>query len=335
VFSPQRGAHAMVFGATLRQQWYRDTTSAQQTRESRFIPGVFAQDEWALGGPFTLLGGLRVDHHRLHGVIASPRLAVKWTPDPHTTVRLGVATGFRVVSLFSEDHAALTGARNVRIAERLNPERSATLTAGLSRVVDVRGIEDAMTLDLDAFVTRFSNRIVGDFDADPDQIIYRNLRGYAMTRGVSAAAGYSTLRSPFAGSVGLTVQDVFLSERGARRAVPFAPKVQAVFTLGYRVASIGLSIDWTGRVQGDAALPRFAGLPSRSPWFTEQHLQFAERIRRGSDVYVAVKNLFDYVQRDPIIDPQHPFGADFDTARVFGPLQGRRVMVGVRSILGR
>ncbi len=335
LLSPQLGAHALVVGATMRQQWYRDTTSAQQTNEVRFIPGVFAQDEWALRPAFTLLGGLRVDHHQLHGVIASPRLALKWAPDPHTTVRVSAATGFRVVSLFSEDHAALTGARRVTIAERLNPERSATVTAGLNRVVDVRGVEDALTLDVDAFLTRFSNRIVGDFDTDPNQIIYRNLRGYAMTRGVSLAVGYSTLRSPFFGSVGLTAQDVFIRERGIRRALPFAPTMQGVFTLGYRIAPLGLSVDWTGRVQGPASLPRFAGLPSRSTWFTEQHLQFAERVGRSSEIYVGVKNLFNYVQRDPIIDPQHPFGDDFDTARVFGPLQGRRVLLGMRSTVSR
>ncbi len=335
VLSPQLGAHALVFGTTMRQQWYRDTTSAQQTNEVRFIPGVFAQDEWAWRETLTLLGGIRVDHHRLHGVIASPRLSAKWAPDPHTTVRISAATGFRVVSLFSEDHAALTGARSVTIAERLDPERSATVTVGLNRVVDVRGIEDALTLDVDAFLTRFSNRIVGDFDTDPNQIIYRNLQGYAMTRGVSLAAGYSTLRSPFFGSVGLTAQDVFIRERGVRRALPFAPTLQGVFTLGYRIAPLGLSIDWTGRVQGPAALPRFAGLSSRSTWFTEQHLQFAERIGRGSEIYVGVKNLFNYVQRNPIIDPQHPFGDDFDTARVFGPLQGRRVLLGMRSTVSR
>ena len=282
VLSPQLGSHAMLFGATLRQQWYHDTTSAQQTNEARFIPGVFVQDEWAPGQSVTLLAGLRADHHQLHGAIVSPRLAVKWAPDPHTTIRVSAATGFRVVSLFSEDHAALTGARRVTIAERLNPERSGTLTFGFNRVMDVRGVEDALTFDVDAFLTRFGNRIVGDFDTDPNQIIYRNLQGHAMTRGVSLAAGYSTLRSPLTGSLGLTLQDVYISERGVRRALPFAPTVQGVFSLGYRVERLGLSVDWTGRIQGPAALPRIAGLSSRSTWFTEQHLQFTQRVGRGA-----------------------------------------------------
>ena len=336
VWSPQLGAHSLLLGATLRQQRYRDSTTAQQTDDSRFIPGVFAQDELPLGDRTTLLGGLRLDHHAVHGVIPSPRLAIKWTPRHHTTLRLNAATGFRVVNLFTEDHAALTGARQVRIAESLNPERSATVTASLHRSFEVAGVDDALTLDADAFVTRFSNRIVGDFDRDPNLILYENLRGRAETRGVSLAVGYATQRQPLFANLGVTVQDAFLVEDGARRDLVFTPRVQSVFTLGYRFDGLGgLTLDWTGRVQGPTPLPAFDGLASRSPWFTEQHLQGTMQIGSGPTAFVAVKNLFNYVQRDAIIDPGNPFGDAFDTARVYGPLQGRRLMVGVRQSVGR
>jgi outer membrane receptor for ferrienterochelin and colicins len=192
-----------------------------------------------------------------------------------------------------------------------------------------------MTLDVDLYHTSFTNRILGDFDSDPNLIIYRNLRGVARTRGITLAMGYGTLRKPFTGSVALTVQDVSRTEDGVRRPVPFAPSQQAVFSLGYRIDRIGTTIDWTGRVQGPTALPLFDGLPGRSPWFTEQHMQFTHRMRNGPDVYVAVKNLFDFVQRDAIIDPFNPFGDRFDTARVYGPLQGRRLVVGLRQVAGR
>lgn len=336
VWSPQVGSHAMLFGATVRQQKYRDSTTAQRTSDSRFIPGVFAQDEFHLGETITLLGGLRVDHHRVHGVIPSPRLALKWAPAHGTVVRVNAATGFRVVSLFTEDHAALTGARQVRIAESLNPERSRTLTASVNQSFDVGGVHDAMTLDVDAFLTRFSNRIVGDFDSDPNLIIYANLRGYAETRGVSVALGYATQQMPLFANLGVTVQDAFLEDRGVRRGLVFAPRVQSVFTVGYRFDRLGgLTLDWTGRVQGPTPLPAFSGLASRSTWFTEQHVQGTLPLGHGPTVFVAIKNVFNYVQRDAIIDPGNPFGDAFDTARVYGPLQGRRVLLGLRQTVGR
>jgi outer membrane receptor for ferrienterochelin and colicins len=335
VWSPQVGRHAFMLGGTLRHQTYHDSTQATRTSDARFVPGVFAQDEISLGPSVALVGGLRLDRHRAHGVIPSPRVALKWTPDVHTTVRANAATGFRVVSLFTEDHAALTGARTVRIAEALQPERSGTVTLGVNRVFDVRGIEDAMTLDVDAFFTRFRNRIVGNFERDPDLIVYENLDGSAETRGVSVALGYATLRQPFFGNVGVTLQHASLTDAGRRRDLVFSPRVQTVFTIGYRIDQAQLTLDWTGRVQGPTPLPSFAGLPSVSPWFTEQHVQITRQLQRGSAIYVAVKNLFNYSQRDAIIDPGNPFGDRFDTARVFGPIQGRRVLVGVRQTVSR
>ena len=183
--------------------------------------------------------------------------------------------------------------------------------------------------------TRFSNRITGDFDTDPNLIIYQNLRGTAVTRGVSLALGYSTLRQPLFGNIGLTLQDVFIREDGVRRDIVFSPRVQSVFTLGYRFAKTGLTVDWTGRVQGPTPLPKFDGLASLSPWFTEQHVQLTKQLYHGPALYIALKNVFNYVQRDPIVDPGNPFGDRFDTARVFGPLQGRRVLFGVRQTVGR
>jgi outer membrane receptor for ferrienterochelin and colicins len=335
MWSPKAGAHQLGLGAAVRNQRYDDSTRFHATHDRRHIPGAFVQDEVALSDAVTLLAGIRVDHHAAHGYIPSPRLALKWTPDAHTTLRVNAATGFRVVSLFTEDHAALTGAREVRIEGRLNPERSINLTAGLNRIATVNGVDDAMTIDVDVFYTRFTNRILPDFGTDRSLIVYRNLEGYAETRGVSLAMGYATVMQPLAGNIGLTFQDAFVVNGGERTPIVFSPRVQGVFTLSYRLPRATGSIDWTGRVLGPIQLPHFDGLPSRSGWFTEQHLQATARMRPGVELYAAVKNVFDYVQRDAIIDPAHPFGNDFDTARVYAPLQGRRVLAGMRYTIGR
>ena len=150
--------------------------------DRRLIPGVFAQDELRFSNRVTLLGGMRADHHEEHGVIASPRAALKWDAFGHTAVRLNAGTGFRVVNLFAEDHAALTGARDVLIASELEPERSRSVTLNVNQVVEFG--PSPMMIDLDLFHTRFSNKIVPDYDADPNQIVYGNLEGHAVSRGI-------------------------------------------------------------------------------------------------------------------------------------------------------
>src|SRR5690606_16917153 len=88
------------------------------------LPGVFVQDEWRINDRHTLLAGYRYDYDRHHGNIHSPRLAYKFSPLQHHVIRGSFGTGYRVVNLFTEDHAALSGAREVVIREQLNPERS-------------------------------------------------------------------------------------------------------------------------------------------------------------------------------------------------------------------
>lgn len=68
--------------------------------------------------------GIRYDHHNIHGNIFTPRLSYKWAVNENNTFRFGVGNGFRVANVFSEDHSALSGARETVIAEDLKPEKS-------------------------------------------------------------------------------------------------------------------------------------------------------------------------------------------------------------------
>ena len=324
------GRHLLLGGLSARLRHYDDDTPATARADRRFVPGVFAQDEVDVGGGVTLLGGLRVDHHRDHGLVGAPRLAVKWAPDAETTVRLNAATGFRVVDLFTEDHAALTGARRVVVAEALRPERSYNVALGVNHHLHLAGEDDAIVLDLDAFFTHFTNKIRPDYDADPDLIVYRNLDGHARSRGVAASIALESPRRPYALYAGVTLQDVHAVDAAGRHRLPFVPRAQGTWTASWRVARPALTVDWSGRVVGPQALPLVPGRASRSPTFTEQSLQLTRPLRAGTDLFVVVRNLFGFRQPDPLVRPDDPFGRDFDTAHVYGPTQGRRLVVGVR-----
>ena len=156
-------------GATLRLESYDDQTPATPEPVRRAIPGLFVQDEWRLSEGWTLLGGGRVDRYGEHGAVFSPRLAARWEPLPRTTVRLNAGTGFRAVNIFTEDHAALTGAREVVIAEDLRPERSRSLALNVNQVLELG--RNPMMVDVDLFHTRFANRILPNYDLDPNQIV--------------------------------------------------------------------------------------------------------------------------------------------------------------------
>ena len=57
--------------------------------------------------------------------------------------------------------------------------------------------------------------------------------------------------------------------------------------------------------------------------------QIRRSFRWGS-VYLGAENLLNYKQNDPIIDPQNPFGNNFDATLVWGPIAGRAIYTGIR-----
>ncbi|MBL0044639.1 MAG: TonB-dependent receptor [Flavobacteriales bacterium] len=137
--------HDLLLGAAYRYTWYDDNTVATRDEASRTpLPGLFAQDEWAMTDAQKLLLGYRVDHDQEHGLVHSPRVASGRSLGASLCARAG--TGYRVVNLFTEDHAALTGAREVVIAEELQPERS--LNGTLNIVRKWPGVKHFFGLDL-------------------------------------------------------------------------------------------------------------------------------------------------------------------------------------------
>ncbi len=331
IWSAGGGGHDLLGGVSLRFQTYDDNTPATVERDERFTPGLFLQDEVEWTSRLTTLGGIRVDHHDDHGVILSPRLAVKWEPFGHTTVRLNAGTGFRVVNLFTEDHAALTGAREVVIESDLQPERSRSVTVNLNQVVEFG--PNPMMIDLDLFHTHFHNRITPDYDVDPNQIVYANLRGSAVSRGVSLSFNQNVDFDRILYSVGVTLQEVYLRDEGIREDQFHAPSVRGTFSATYNFERWPVTVDYTGTVTGPMRLPSYDepfARPDRSPTFSLHNLRAAWRGGTGLELYAAVNNVFDHVQPSALIDPANPFGDAFDTAYVYGPLRGRSLIFGIR-----
>lgn len=330
--------HDLLLGTSLRYQTYDDNTPATLAAERRFIPGVFVQDDFRAAEKLKLLGGMRLDHHAEHGLIFSPRASVKWEPFHHNTIRLNAGTGFRVVNLFTEDHSALTGAREVVIAEALQPERSYSAALNVNQELEFG--PSPMMIDLDVFYTHFTNKIVPDYEVDPNQIVYDNLRGYSVSRGVALALNQNVNFDRFLYTLGVSFQDVYSVEDGQREKELFAPTFTgtAGFTWAVPIPKPNLSLEYTGTLTGPMRLPEYEApfeRPDRSRTYSVHNVQSTLKLDGGLQVYGAVKNLFDFTQGSPLVDFRNPFGDAFDTAYVWGPIQGRRFLLGARFGLSR
>lgn len=338
------GKHDILAGIPFRYVYYDDNTVGTQLGDSTqrqnfpmhtFLPGIFVQDEFAVSEQLTVLGGLRYDRHNHHGNIFAPRLSFKYSPDKSNTFRLSTGNGFRVVNLFTEDHAALTGARAVVIKNELRPEQS--WNVNFNYATNIAHDNGYIGLDASAFYTYFTNKIVGDFITDPDSIIYDNLNGHAVSKGITLNTELAFTNS-LKIIAGVTLMDVYQVETGAleEERIPqlFAPKVSGTYAVSYTLDRIGLTFDLTGRFNGPMKLPvgppEIDFRPDESPWFTIMNFQVGRSFTNGFELYGGVKNIFNFFPENPLLEPENPFGKNFDTSYNYASIQGIKGFLGVR-----
>ncbi|PQL90873.1 TonB-dependent receptor plug domain-containing protein [Apibacter adventoris] len=344
--------HNILLGASFRFTHYDDNTPATASSDGLRndpaetpLPGAFIQDEWKINTQNKLLLGYRYDHDKNHGNIHSPRIAYKFSPNTNNTLRASFGTGFRVVNIFTEDHAALTGAREVIITHSLKPEKS--YNGNLNYVLKIPTSDLLMNFDVTGFYSYFTNKIVGDFDTNPKQIIYDNLDGHAISQGISLNADL-TFNFPLKLLAGITYMDVYLKEKDENyinRKVRqlHAPKWSGTFVATYTFPK-NVIIDFTGQWNGPMRLPIEPNdyRDENSPWFCIANIQVTKKFDNGIEVYGGLKNLFNFIPKNPLMRPFDPFdknvddpvnnpnGYTFDTSYNYASLQGIHGFLGLR-----
>lgn len=356
------GRHDILAGSALRHTFYDDNTPATAQNDSInfgnqpqkvLLPGVFIQDEISVSRKHILLGGLRYDYNSVHGNILTPRIAWKWKLNNLNSIRLNAGTGFRVVNIFTEDHAALTGARDVIIKNTLLPERSINANLNyLSRVLIRK--KQMLGVDFSVFYTRFRNRIIADYESDPNSIIYDNLSGYAVSRGLSCNFDYAPGKN-LKVIAGCTYMDVFTMEKGIKTNQILTEKFSATWSASYSIPKRHITLDYTGNLYSPMRLPLLGELDPRraySPWWSIQNLQLVYSKSKKIKLYGGVKNLLNWTpnkgnpfiiarSNDPfdkrvqynsnkqiIANSDNPYGLSFDPNYIYGPNQGRRLFLG-------
>jgi len=364
------GNHDLLLGSALRYTYYDDNTSAtasanditQNKADETWLPGVFAQDNISLNDKQKLLLGLRYDKHSEHGNIWTPRIAYKLTINDNNILRLNAGTGFRVVNLFTEEHAALTGAREVDITEELDPEQSYNVNLNYIRKIYF-GSGTFLGIDASAWHTYFTNQILPDYDTDPNKIIYDNLKGHAVTQGVSV-----NFDTEFNNGVkvlaGATFMDVYTVENINGEEIRQRPLLTEKWTgtwgVSYTIPQINIGIDYTGNLYSPMKLPLLGEQdprPAESPWYSIQNIKLSYQ-KPGSkwEFYGGVKNLLDFTPAANSIARAHdPFDKDvtfdnngdvvptaenqnaltFDPSYVYTSNQGIRGFAGIRYTLNK
>lgn len=352
-WSKKLGAvNELLIGSSYRLNFYSDNTglSADTNVDSKFnhIAGVFIEDEISIAKLHKLLIGVRFDYSSLNGPVVVPRINYKWnSKDQNNVVRIGAGTGYRVPNLMNEGFGALNGSRQVIVEETLKPEYTINANANYTRVQKLK--EGVLNIDAGVFYTYFFNRIEPDYNEDPKLIVYANNKTGAMAAGFSIYTDF-TFSYPLKVGVGLTYVNVFELEKGddgeiEKETPPHVPPFTANFYLSYTFPAPQLSVDVTGNLISPMLLTVVPNdfRAERSSWHTIFNVQLSKKFNKGVELYVGIKNLFNFIQKDPILRPfdpfnrnvavNNPFNYRYDTTYGFTTTEGIKGFVGIRYTL--
>jgi hypothetical protein len=113
------------------------------------------------------------------------------------------------------------------------------------------------------------------------------------------------------------------------------PKYRAFINLAYKTRNKRWEFDYTTSVYGKSRL-HVVELPDHSMSTENESNVFPiinaqiTHIFRKWDFYLGGENIGNYKQKNPIIDTNNPFGTHFDATRVWAPIQGINVYIGLR-----
>lgn len=367
LWNKQIGAkNDLLLGATLRYTYYDDNTPATADFDTIntpinkpsviYLPGIFLQNEITINENNKLLIGLRYDYNSLHGNIFTPRMNYKLSSrNKKNILRLSIGNGYRVANVFTEDHAALTGARNVVFLSDLKPETSYNANVNFVKKVVIKN-KHFLGLDATAFYTYFTNKIFADYNTDANKIIYDNLKGFAVSQGISLNLDLA-LSNGLKFLLGGTLMDVSQTNNGIKSRQTLTERYTMVWNVSYEIKKMGLDINYTGNLYGPMILPLLGDLdprPANSPAWSIQNIQLTKKVKKRVEVYGGVKNFLNWTPAknspfliarsndpfdkqvsfdnngNPLSTPNNPYALTFDPNYVYAPNQGIRFFLGVR-----
>lgn len=299
------------------------------------VPGLFMEYNFIPNDNFTLVAGVRSDFHNLFGTYLTPRVHARWAFTPALTLRGSVGKGYRTPNALMENSMSWVSSRSIRYEAELAPE--ITWNSGLSLAGSWMVQERPLSVVVDYFYTHFESQLIYDQDISPDFLVIDNLEGKSYAQSFQLEVAYPLSERLSAKAAYKNYQNR-TTTNGILQQIPFQSRDRVFLNLAYATRyekwKADMTINWIGpqRLPDTSKSPVEFQLENQSPAFFLVNAQVARGFRWGS-VYLGSENLLNFRQENPIVDPQNPFGQNFDASMAWGPIAGRMVYAGFRMKL--
>lgn len=296
------------------------------------IPGVYYEYNYLPNEDFTLVAGYRLDFHNIYGVYSTPRIHLRYALGPDLTLRASAGKGYRTPNVIMENTQVLVSNRQMVLQE--SPEPEISWNFGGSVVGQFNLFDKPVHMVSDYFFTSFENQLIYDQDQSPNSLFIYNLDGRSFAHSYQIEVQYEIVKN-LSMKAAYKYYDVKTTINGVLQPIPYVNKDRFFMNLAYITEFEKWHADLTWMMNGPARLPDTSQSSDEfrrnaySPWFMLVNAQISRGFRWGN-VYIGSENLLDFRQSNPIVDPENPFGNNFDASMIWGPVAGRMVYTGIR-----
>lgn len=313
----------------------------------------FERSERSFGGFFeyaydnldklTLTAGFRFDTHNLLGEFITPRLHLRYTPWEKSALRFSVGRGKRSANIFAENQNMFATSRAINVLNTkgniygLDPEIA--WNYGVSYLQGFNLFERKGDVAFDFYRTDFQNQVVVDWE-NPQEVNFYNLEGDSYANSFQVELNYNVFEH-FDFRTAYKYYDVQTDYLTGKLSKPLIPKHRFFANVSYETnLEEGESSQWKFDVTYNwLSEQRFAStssnpieyrLPQESPTVGTLNAQVTKVFSPKFEVYVGGENVTNVRQNNPILGANDPFGSNFDTTFVYGPVFGSMYYAGMR-----
>ena len=304
--------------------------------------GVFFEYSFDNLELFNLTAGIRIDHHNLLGTFVTPRVHARYSPWSKSAFRASFGRGKRSANIFTENQQLFSTSRQINILNSggnifgLDPEIAWNYGFSYLQGFNLFGRKGDVTLDY--YKTDFKNQVVVDWE-NPGEISFYNLDGKSYSNSFQVEFSYNPFEY-FDLRMAYKFYDVKTDYNSGRLERPLTPKHRVFANLGYETGiqengahwKFDTTFNWLSdqRYASTSSNPSEYQLPERTPTVATLNAQITKVFSPKFEVYLGGENITNLRQSNPILGADDPFGANFDSTFVYGPIFGSMYYTGLR-----
>jgi len=333
--------HTFKTGITAAYDDYKELVESTNYNRTEQSLGAFFEYSFDDLENFTMTSGLRVDTHNLLGTFVTPRFHARYTPWNKAALRASFGRGKRSATIFTENQSLFATSRAISITDNGGPiyglDPEIAWNYGLSFLQGFTVFDRKAEVSVDFYRTDFQNQVVVDWE-DPNQIRFYNAQNATTASSLQIDLNYAILeRLDF--KTTYKYYDVQTRYATGKLTRPLTPEHRFFANLSYQTQpykqqqwKFDATYNWLSsqrfpNTQSNSAPYR---LPQNSPSLGTLNTQVTRVFSAKFEIYLGAENITDQSQDNPILDAQNPFGSNFDTTFVYGPIFGSNYYAGLR-----